>query len=468
MKKYFILAAAALSFAACSSDDEFAPKQEAQSEQAIEFNAYVGRGTTRAGAVGTITNSDGSGTKKLLQATGFGVFGYYTDGKPYSETAIPNFMYNQLVSGGGSWNYSPLKYWPNEFGTDATSDDKDMLTFFAYAPYVAVNPGTGRVTSGSNTSGIVGLTSNTATGDPYVKYYVDFDPENRVDLLYGVAKEAWATTDGVVSGIGTAITVGNPFIDLVKPTTGKKVYFDFKHALASLNVTIDAFVDGEDATNDLDKNTRIWVRSVTFEGFTDKGSLNLNSVADDPLWYELSSTNTRIGSGVVTIYDQRRDGKEGHTNAVATSEKPFDLNPAIVQSAPYAAYSAGTGLKISDDVTGVTNTTVNLFNSTTAEEPIFVIPTDDDVKVTIVYDVETYDPNVAGYLSDGVLKGSTIENKITKTISWDTASGAAAMDAGKKYTINLHLGMTSVKFDAFVTDWATGDDADTDLPKNRN
>jgi hypothetical protein len=70
------------------------------------------------------------------------------------------------------------------------------------------------------------------------------------------------------------------------------------------------------------------------------------------------------------------------------------------------------------------------------------------MKVTIVYDVETYDPNLAVYLSDGETSGSTVENVIYKTID-----SFGTIEAGKKYTLNLHLGMRSVDFEASVSDW---------------
>lgn len=51
-----------------------------------------------------------------------GVFAYLND----SDT--PNFMNNQKVTyDGANWNYSPVKYWPN--------NEKDELSFYAYYPY---------------------------------------------------------------------------------------------------------------------------------------------------------------------------------------------------------------------------------------------------------------------------------------------------------------------------------------------
>lgn len=464
--KYFILAAAAALFAACSSDDGLAPEQQAatQAEQVpVVFDSYVNRATTRAGFQGALT------TDQLKQAkAGFGVFGYYTDNTLYSQNSLPNFMYNEKVTYEGSaWTYSPVKYWPNEFGGEAISDGEDRLTFFAYAPYVDVYPGTGRINQetgyntdqNSLTSGIVGMTSNVTTGDPYVKFYADLKPANRVDLCWGVAKDAWTVNDGVVAGIQKVLTAGDPFVDIIKPKimTSKKIAFQFYHALASLNVQIDTDVDVvSHATSSLDDATKIYVRSVTFEGFTTKGLLNLNaSSADGPLWYELNSTNTRLGSGVTTIYDGRRDGKEAQARAEATNETPRDLNPVIIQT------------DASTPEAGVTNTPVNLFNSETLTDKVYVIPTNENLKVTIVYDVETADPNAPGFLSDGKTHGISIENKITKEIGWGDTPSYAKIEAGKAYLIKLHLGMTSVQFDAAVEDWdASADEGKADLPIN--
>jgi hypothetical protein len=447
------LAAAAALFAACSSDsNDLAEKQTAKNEpMAVGFDAYVNRGTTRAGQHYGLDNT-------ALETCGFGVFSYYTDNQPYSQSATPNFMYNQKVEKASSgWIYSPIKYWPNEFGGNAISDGEDRLTFFAYAPFVNVNAGTGRINQTIHTaddaltSGIVGLTSNVTSGDPYVKYYVDLTPANRVDLCYGVARADYSAA--VTGATQNTITAGEPYIDVIKPDISSKISFDFKHALASLNVQIDADVDDAEHnhSNSVDANTKIFVRSITFEGFATKGLLNLNSPGNDPQWFELSSTNTKIGSGSVTVYDGRRDGKEGQASGEASNEKPFDLNPTIIQK--------------DTDTDGVTSTQVNLFNSNTATSPVFVIPNRDPLKVTIVYDVETKDPNVAGFLSDGKTHGSTVENKITKEIK-SKHDVNITMGAGYQYTVYLHLGMTSVKVDASVSDWVNSHESNTDLPVN--
>lgn len=482
-KKFLMLAVAAITFAACSNDEADSVQKSAEVAQSptdqvaeqvpVEFGAYVNRATTRAGQAGELTTAN-------LPTNGFGVFAYYTDNADYSQFSTPNFMYNQQVTGTVSgttttWSYSPVKYWPNEYGNDAASDDVDKVSFFAYAPYVAVTPGKGTVdVTGSSDSthdkayGIIQVSRNSATGDPMVKYVVDPDPSKSVDLLWAV-QPATATYSPISTGAFTA-TPGFPYLDLVKSKSNDKIQFDFKHALAKLNVQIDAFVDQATVpttpptTATLDANTRIYVRSITFTGFETQGTLNLNNTeANIPLWLNSDGTSELSGSGKeVVVFDGLKDGKESKVGSEQKSEKPAMLNPVIIQ------HNTGTAAtwKPTD---GVTETPVNLFKTTSASattaltESIFVIPTYETMDVTIVYDVETFDPNLPGYLSDGETHGSSIENKITKTAVFGTTTN---IEAGKAYTLKLHLGMTSVKLDATVSPWTAATTNDANLPAN--
>lgn len=477
-KKFFILAAAAGLLAACSSDDLTAEKiiaeQTATGEVPVLFDTYVSRGTTRAGVPGEVTTASLANSGGTHLASGFGVFAYYTDGEYYAGNTKPNFMYNQQVKSNGPtaptapvWTYEPIKYWPNEFGNDAISDQVDRVSFFAYAPWVSVDPLTG-VVNGSgekNTENITGMTRNNVTGDPFIKYTATMDPTNTVDLCYAVAAENFTSSNSTT--FPNDIKSGEPYLNVTKPGLDGKIKFDFKHSLAKLNVQIDAVVnaaalDPTPANNtEVDGSTKIWVRSVTFEGITTKGALNLKTGE----WYQIdASGDNLISSGSVTVYDGRKDGKE--PVGAAANEIPAVLNPAIVQSEVYekAQYPA---LKTKSELAGVTKTTVNLFKKSTSAteptEPIYVIPTGEQFKVTIVYDVETYDKNLAYYLSDGVTLGSTIQNTITKEIST-----FSALEAGKAYTVKLHLGMRTVDFEASVTPWdATSvPESSVDLPSN--
>ena len=434
-----LLATTALLLEACSGVDGSDDRQDdtQAAPQAVSFDVYVNRNTTRGGATGMINDL------ATLKTAGFGVFAYYTDDHLYNQLALPNFMYNQQVvwqeaspPESGSWTYTPVKYWPNETGPDAQSEDTDYLTFFAYAPYTAVDAVSGCATTDPAT-GITALTRAKDSGDPLVRYCASLDPTKAVDLC-------WAT----------------PHLDQQKPAIDYKVNFAFQHALAALNVQIDADIDViSHATSTLATDTRIWVRSITFEGFATKGQLNLN----DGKWYGLDC-DCDLTSKPVTIYDGRRDGHEGVSASL--NETPTGLNPYIVQSEEYSVDTSVAPVALTSTTPGVTNAPVNLFASSTSTSSVFVLPTNVPLKVTIEYDVETCDPKLkSDFLADGKTPGSRIKNILTAAIK---TSGDAdiTMEAGKKYTINLHLGMTSVKASATVENWKVGDSASVDVPNS--
>ena len=467
--KYFFtaLVVAAAMFASCASNDEM-PKAESPTvvelgKTPVSFNVYADRGVTRGGKVGLMDLTALQKTK--ANGGGFGVFAYYTDLKKYDQTYVPNFMYNQGVfwngengdAGTDKWIYSPVMYWPNESGSDAQSDDEDKVSFFAYAPYVATtSPASGSV--GDATYGITGFSRNSNAGDPLVKYIANFSTANTVDLCWGVCNEPnWAKIQNAGS---QTMTTGLPWLDVEHPqTTTQNMKFTFKHALAQLNVQIDADADvtSHDAAGDaLDSNTKVYVRSISFTGIAMKGALNLNNtVANQALWLDYAGTTDLPYGESVTVKDGRRDGREGTTGAEATNETPAGLNPAIIQN------------DANNLTTGVTTKLQNLFEpavaaaipgqptddeiATALTNPVYVIPTGEAMTITIVYDVETTSANLSGYISDGTTHGSSVENRITKTIYY--SGDGLSLESGKKYTIKLHLGMNSVKFDAAVDSW---------------
>ena len=477
-KKYFILAAAALLMAACSEND-IAEKQSPQvtaEDGAVVFDVYTSRSTTRAGVPGEITTNGLKTPGSELGDAGFGVFAYYTNNGEYDNLQIPNFMYNEQVTYNGSaWIYTPVKYWPNEYGNTADSEDADKVSFFAYAPWVDVVSTSGKpdaATPGEAAElqkwGINSISRNSATGDPIVKYLVDFDPAHSVDLCWGVNEGS--TWNKVVDGKEQTFSAGLPWLNVQRPAdaVSQKLKFTFKHALSKLNVQIDAFVDGINNTNEIAAGTRVYVRSITFEGLATKGALNLNNETKNVAkWMDYNGTNDLVTGEAVTIYDGRKDGKEGTLGGEATNEKVLGLNPDIVQTTTWKTPSE----------TGVTNVPVNLFRkwkepvgtdpgkyiAAGLNEPVYVIPTGDPVKVTIVYDIETEDGGLATYVSDGQTAGSSIENVISKTITFGEKT---KLENGKAYTLKLHLGMNSVKFDASVTDWEIQAANDIDLPAN--
>ena len=430
----------------CSETDEQVlqekPGAAVKGHTPVGFSAYARRGVTRSGYAGSLDLTQLE--KSEADGGGFGVFAYYTDLKRYDQTYIPNFMYNQKVlKNGGNWEYQPVMYWPNESGLDAQSDDEDKVSFFAYAPYVAhTSAASGSVADA--TYGITGFSRNTTVGDPIVRYIASFYPERSVDLCWGVcASSTWARYQGTSN---QTMTSGLPWLDVEHPQgTDQKMTFTFKHALSQLNVQIDADPDitTHDETTEIAAGTKIYVRSISFTGIATHGALNLNNtVPDEPLWLDYAGTTDLPFGQSVTIHDGRRDGREGAIGAEANNETPAGLNPAIVQN--------------STATNGVTHTLQNLFASSTATTPVYVIPTSEKMTVTIHYDVETVNPALSTYISDGTTNGVSIENKITKTIQFGT-DPTKGLEAGKNYTLKLHLGMNSVKFDAAVSDWTDED-----------
>jgi hypothetical protein len=112
-----------------------------------------------------------------------------------------------------------------------------------------------------------------------------------------------------------------------------------------------------------------------------------------------------------------------------------------------------------------TDAYVNLFQSSDpdakATDPIYVIPTDEELNIEMLYDVMTKDEKLAGLLSDNKTHGSAIENKISKETG-------VKIEAGKSYIIKIVVGLESVKFDVEVTPWQDADpkETDVDLPFN--
>lgn len=495
MKKVFLFAVAAAALVACSNEELSLPENNPvnSNEAPVNFDVYTQRGLTRGGVAGTNDN-------KNIGERGFGVFAYYTIGEGYDAKATPNFMYNQRIylEGGAEatptsqWKYEPVKYWPNEYGSDAMSDEVDQLSFFAYAPWTDVDPTTGNIVpkdpdpnattpqeskDHQQKYNIVSVNKNTATGDPLVKYVVDTDPATSVDLLWGVAAETAGDNYSPITteGATPVFEAGKPFINLVKPNNpaNDRLQFNLKHALAKLKVTIDYIADDFTPTGTSKvinpAETRIYVRSFKMNGFAMKGALNLNNsegTAGEPSWKDFDGVKD-LAFDEVTFQDGRKDGKEGEVNGAQNNETPQGLNKEIVEN--YGSWDAAAAPDKAK-TKGVTDTPQLLFGGTqTAGQDdgyFYIIPRNEGtspVDVTIAYDVETIDNALAGKLSDGETHGISIENIITK----ENIFGGMDFRAGYVYEINIHLGMTSVKIDATVTEWKDTGKTNVDLPDNQ-
>lgn len=516
MKKFKLFAASLglMTLAACSNtDDVFNGAEELAQAQlddnAITFGTYMSQSAqTRAtgGANGPISSA-----QVLAQKGGFGVFGYYTVEKDYLGTVksdkdpavaltgtpatdlttpqatalAPNFMYNQHVTGTNAvapvWTYAPIKYWPNG---NTTADDQDgnagsdpakgtvggKVSFFAYAPYWDKT---------AATDGIIAMSANDATGNPTVTYKLATNG-TAVDLLWGtagingvkaqdgtVANEPWYIAKNPTT---TTAWSDNPYkvnANLTKMKTDGKIAFNFKHALAKvggsktgagsvvngLMIIADldnsgaesggsfetGTVDGQDGT----KLTKITVNSIVISNdIDDDGDFD----SDDKAVATANKGTLDLATGQWTLSDDAADKTAiNHTIDATGSDPNGKLANAIAEKTP-----APTSLTKNDffkctgtwaGQTGVPDDKpINVYQTET--NPFVFIPGQaPTLRFKITYIVRTYDANLANGFSE-----------VTQTVSKKVTFGSNLV-MNKQYNVLIHLGLTSVKFTATVSDW---------------
>ena len=362
-KSLFFVAAAALALTACTSENDILETGPAKqtTPQAVAFDTYTA-GTTRAGDPAGVMTTD----KLKTENKGFGVFAMFEENNATYSAAKPDFMYNEQVhwTTSGGWTYSPLKYWPNETTNDSQSPAAeaatcDGLSFFAYAPYVnlttdgdmvtdfaanSADSSTGKTdayTEASPTTGILALTKEDYTGDPLVEYAVSTNPDNNVDLLWGVAPAGMSYKD--VSGNTTTATTGLPLLNMVKPDKDQKMKFLFQHALSRIGLSVVSAIDqiaaGDDGNKYKTEQTRVLIEEVKIFGdnIGVQGVLNLNNTtAHVANWIETSVDrhSYEVGSPLFTI-----NGTNGY---LAPDLRYEDLNTAIAANADkFSDYKEG-------------------------------------------------------------------------------------------------------------------------------
>lgn len=460
MKKIalFALAAAGI-LSSCSQSSDLVndlptPSKEQKEEKTpISFDTYNAKSavvrSSRAGYAGDMTTA-------MLQKEGFGVIAYYTGTSNYSAWTkeAPNFMYNTKVFVDGAtgttesenpYTYSPTVYWPNGNATadnaGATGTGDGKLSFFAYAPYVAVTPSTGVVTS-ATTTGIKALSSNSATSAPTLTYSLD----GGVDLLWGTAG-ANDVTVGNAAQAGATLTGGKADVnvDLTKMKTNGKINFLFKHALAQINsLKVVADIDNNGAaTGGSLSNTKIYVEKVTLA--------NGLTTGENPESTIIGNGTFDLTTGVWTAGSERENVAFNVAAASVKTDADLAMNTAIQIPATTPNVTPGNAWDDIFATPGVTTTATDVLNGISTK----LIPgANQTLKVTIKYWVTTKDSNLS--------KGYTwIPQEITKTISLGN------IEMNKSYGIVMHLGLTSVKFTATVSDWvAAGSEVRADLPVN--
>ena len=191
-------------------------------------------------------------------------------------------------------------------------------------------------------------------------------------------------------------------VDRVKQPVDNKVQFTFQHALSRIAFSVESIIDkvNEDGTNTpddgtngtsyVDGTTTVKVKQVRLIGnFANAGTLNLNGGE----WVNASKSATTYtlnsGNFVAAVAD-----------AVGTSKAQLNNEDSY----------------------------------------LMILPQTTTCKIEVTYDVITTDAALSG-------GNSTITNVITSdAFDFEFVKGNA-------YNFCLHLGLTSVKFDATVSDW---------------
>lgn len=248
-------------------------------------------------------------------------------------------------------------------------------------------------------SNISDLSLNNFTGDPTLKFTVNGVAKSQSDLLY-----ADATTD---------------LVNQTKQSVTGKVNFPFMHALSRIGFKVEVMEDvvNDDATgtadggtvtsNPIESGTVVSVQKVELIGtFTHSNVFNFATG-------QWSTTSTDITTTSATpAYELNYNSTEANS----------DFN------------SVAAGVTIDEQV-------LNRPNSY-----LMIIPKDfttsaDKIKIRVTYTVTT---------DDDALDGD--KSIVTNVITSDPFG--INFVAGNAYSFNLHLGLTSVKFSATVTDWA--------------
>lgn len=283
----FVLAAAVLVGLSACNKAEQASHSVADALRPVAFGTYVNG--TKATALQTDNLQD------------FGVFAYHTRNESWHQQALPDFMYNQKVSGSvqEGFSYAPIKYWPSTEGA--------KLSFFAYAPY------------GTVANGITPQTANSDAGAPKIKYALPSAEGDQVDLL-----------------------CATPVFDATLQQSGGKIRFQFHHRLSRIGFQVRLADSGYEGS------------TIYLNGLSLTANFPVSGVMDlyDGSWSELTtgrektivrSFGTAAEGMVLNTVKQEANGGEGYILCIpAEEEKDFTIEVTYTVVTVDPALSGGS------------------------------------------------------------------------------------------------------------------------------
>ena len=443
-----------------------------------------------------------------------------TPGQTGQTAKKANFMFNQQVKWNASaeagsitsWTYSPMKYWPNEVQSGAVDDqDNDTgsdpatttydnggnVSFFAYAPYVELSASALDASNGIthiNGANTLSAANNVAT-DPIITYVVPTAADEIVDLLWGTYGSTSSNVHGT-QNTGVAYNAsGSNYekailphwtsadkstndgyrvnADLTKQKTNGKVDFAFKHALAKVGgsetystlsgtphgLMVVADIDdqkGAEKGGDKSSATRITITDVqiTARALYDADS---DDAIEDDEYLKTMQGDFNLATGqwkVLTTSNIGATAEAATTQhnivspASAVSPSSAELNDVIAEPA-----TANITTNWNTIPTGVTTTPQNVYKSE-ATPLVFIPGTYPELTITINYTVRSNDSKLAeGAGKDGEGTWTYVKQVITKKVRF-----ANPVELNKQYSLLMHLGLTSVKFTAEVSNWEVDGD----------
>jgi len=355
--------------------------------------------------------------------------------------------------------------------------------------------------------GIVAFSRNNFNGiadqrysDAYLKYIIPTDADKQVDLLWGTTGN---NSDNVIGaqqlGVPTADLDGglgrfNVNADLTKQKTNGTVSFIFKHALAKIGGSFVGpdDVDGSDnnpntptnglmAILDIDKdgqeqggalqpyvgtitdgqteyNTKVTINEITLTSEKQLTPAGKDAIeAGTPFDYEDATYVTdlyntgifNLVTGVWTDHTASGTGNQrsqtilpagaDYKGSTDDSRKEAILNKNVAEPTSYTT-AEYTQARYEELPIGVTTFAKNVY-ADDVQPFVFIPGTHPIVTVTITYTVRTYDAKLARNYSE-------VTQRITKRLYF-----LDEIELNKQYNVLLHLGLTSMKFEATVSDW---------------
>jgi len=392
---------------------------------------------------------------------------------------------------------------------NANTIDVEASLYPAAPPYGALPAGVTTAYKTTNydqartNGGVVGMTDWVAATDPWVNYVMkdgydaaSTDVFKGIDLLWGVrGKYYYREADGTDN---YADPLGNYYnTDLTKQIVKERVKFLFKHALAKfggstkdntvtatdetpaqtgLKVVLDIDANSPVPTVGIDNQTEFFPISfdnlktlVTLKSlrmrdaytYSQEPGTTLTTLTESNFntygWFNLATgtwSNASYTDRGTTPGTGANGGAHGAKMLIVVDNTGTAdrLNPEVCEA------NIGTTKVIDSDPTkpwqwtdtnpkGVTTTPKSVY-ANDDHPAILVIPGDQPQTfyVTLDYIVRTADPQLArGY--------SEVEQIITNSVN------VSNLQANKYYTLVIHIGLTSVKFEAVVADWTMTPDA---------